>query len=1090
VRKISACLWCGSKKLDLIAHRKDGVGVLKCQNCRLVMNQEIPKIVAEAYQEEYFNVTQTDFESGYEGKFYLVSPAFFLWQNSFIEEAVKKGANKSFLEIGTATGNLLEILREYQPNLTLSGIDISKYAVNICHLKGLDVTEATIEKYKTSRKQDVIFSSETMEHLENLKSFLEGVKRSLEDDGVFLFYVPSISEQEAEQQRDAYVRFNVNMEHILHFSPEFIKNEFPRFFNSTAIVKEFKTSFGPSIVGAVSKKPDNLKRLDKLFQALEEDTIPKNADDGFVYNVALFAYKFGQFELASRAVRILERHRPEDTSGIALLSGLGHYHDGALDKAGTCFEEYLKKRPESLTALNLLLSNEANLRRAYKKELNEYRPQVENLSAKYLAAAAELNDLKHSKIVGMAIKFRRLVGATLDPVRRFKKKSFKEKVIFLVPPRLRKPLAYLVKMKWRIKYIRVENVQIEAGKPLVSVVIPYYNRADTIDETIESLKRQTYIDFEVIIIDDGSTGRPSIDKLKRLDLSGLQGKVVRQKNQGVAVARNNGIAIAKGRYIVCLDSDDMIDPTYIEKCLIKLESDPNSDLVTTDMRLFGVSNLIYKQGSYNPANLLENNMVSTAAMFKKEAWQDAGGYKSGIGYEDWEYWVNLAEHGRWGVNIPEPIFLYRTALTSRYVEDQISHAKNIKIISRLHPRFKSNIRKISRQKYFNRKYVSKKSMFANLNNPEYYQVSPARPNILILVPWMTFGGAETLIYNYCREIKDNFNLSYATGLESQHEWEYKFKEITPRVYHLFNLYDSSEYYADFVSNFIKSHDISLLHIIHNGFSFQLLPEVKKKYPNLKVAVTMFNDRVEHFEKSVRAQELVDMYISDNNGVAEHYKRRLAKGKEVRIIPNGIDCYKEFNPALFNRLEQRHSLGIEPNDIAVFFIGRLAEEKNPVLFIEVAQRILAARPHNIKFYVIGDGPLKEQVEVKIKQAGEANIHYLGYKADVSSYLAAADIFALPSSIEGFPLSILEAMAMEVAVVASDVGAVAEVINSGDDGIVVKAAAENEFADKIKQLIDHPEQLEAIKAKARQKVEKKYSNTLLGENYTKLYKDLSQ
>ena len=131
MKKISNCLWCNSKNLELFAHRKDGVGILKCKDCKLLMVDQIPDNLDEYYYDEgYFTVSNKHTES-YAEIYDLMSPAFLFWQNSFIEEVNESHDKKLFLEIGVATGNLLEILRDNQKNLTLKGIDISKYAIKV-----------------------------------------------------------------------------------------------------------------------------------------------------------------------------------------------------------------------------------------------------------------------------------------------------------------------------------------------------------------------------------------------------------------------------------------------------------------------------------------------------------------------------------------------------------------------------------------------------------------------------------------------------------------------------------------------------------------------------------------------------------------------------------------------------------------------------------------------------------------------------------------------------------------------------------------------------------------------------------------------
>ena len=422
-------------------------------------------------------------------------------------------------------------------------------------------------------------------------------------------------------------------------------------------------------------------------------------------------------------------------------------------------------------------------------------------------------------------------------------------------------------------------------------------------------------------------------------------------------------------------------------------------------------------------------------------------------------------------------------------KDKAKHRLNVENIHKLHPKYTKNIKRINRQKTFHSYYVSDNSLYINLDKQSYFKKYNKNQNILISIPWMTFGGAETLIYNFCQEIKDDFNITFITGLKSGHEWEYKFKEITTNIYHLANLFTNKRHYLEFISNYIVTRNIKILHIIHTNFMFDILPELRSRHPDLKIVLTMFNSRVGHFQESISKSDYIDTFVTDNNIVANEYKRLLPSNSLVTVIPNGIDSHNKFNLNLFDRDKERESLEINKDDLAVFFIGRLSEEKNPDVFVEVAKKILNIKKiTKIKFFIIGDGPMRDQINKLLEVIDSKSIKYLGYQSDIARYLSAADVFILPSSIEDLPLSILEAMASESCSLASDVGAVSEVIDSGKDGIVVKAASVKEITDSIIQLRTNSKLLDSIKNKARSSVEEKYSNTILGDNYKKMYSKL--
>lgn len=234
---------------------------------------------------------------------------------------------------------------------------------------------------------------------------------------------------------------------------------------------------------------------------------------------------------------------------------------------------------------------------------------------------------------------------------------------------------------------------------------------------------------------------------------------------------------------------------------------------------------------------------------------------------------------------------------------------------------------------------------------------------------------------------------------------------------------------------------------------------------------------------------MDIFVTDNEAVAKHYRQELTHGKEVRVIPNGVDCYDKFNLGLFDRTQQRTELGINDDDVAIFFVGRMSVEKNPDVFVAAAKKLLASGgPKNVKFFMVGDGPMGQELRTDIRQFGSSDIRFLGYQSDVPRYLSAADILVLPSSVEGFPLSILEAMAMRVVVVASRVGAIPDIIIEGEDGYIVTPGSVEEIAKTIKDLAADTSTLEKVKLNARLRLEEKYSTRTLGSNYRRLYDDL--
>jgi len=739
-----------------------------------------------------------------------------------------------------------------------------------------------------------------------------------------------------------------------------------------------------------------------------------------------------------------------------------------------------------------------------KAKIVELNHEIVVLREKLFKQRDEIHSMRNSRVLGRIIKAHDAIGSPYTLPKRLVLGSIhktRRTVAKFIPESARSPLMKSLRqargkaravrhsLKKKIVIVAVDNALWKKDTPIVSVVIPYYNRFDTIDDTLRSLEWQTFNNFEVIVVDDHSSDRKSIEKLDHL----RGAKIIHQEtNQGVSAARNRGIAEAKGKYVVCLDSDDMLEPTFIEKAVIAVEANPDVSLVSTYQDMFGVINELFEKPQYDPIRLFEDNMVITAALFRREAWLQSGGYKSDIGYEDWEFWLTLAEHGFWGKQIPEPLFMYRTSMQSRYVDDKEVHWNNLKYIRSLHPGYKKKIRSLLSSRGSERHKPTSETAFINLKHPKHYKsIKNENPNVLVTVPWMDFGGVSTLLNNFTREVASDVNLHFITGLQNKNEWEYKFKEITHRVYHMPNLFDEDPpLQLEFISNYIRTRNIDILHIVHNGFVYPMLDELKKAFPTLRIVTTVFNDRAPYLIQSIAAQQYIDTFTTDNLKVAKIYKNTLGETIDVRVIPNGINSTSTFDPSIFDAAEIRASLKLEPSDIAIFYIGRLSEEKNPDMFMEVASSIIKKGMHNVKFFVVGDGPMRPKVEHAIHNLKSDRIKYLGYQSDIARYLSAADIFVLPSDVEGFPLSIIEAMAMNVAVVATNVGAVADVITTDVNGVVVDEISATAIAAELEKLIKSPEKLQDIQSRTRQEVEKKYSNIILGKNYRKLYKDLSK
>lgn len=182
------------------------------------------------------------------------------------------------------------------------------------------------------------------------------------------------------------------------------------------------------------------------------------------------------------------------------------------------------------------------------------------------------------------------------------------------------------------------------AQPAVSVVVPCYDSIDYLQETVESLKAQTLRASEIILVDDGS--RDGTRELIKALIAASPRHVIRhafQENAGQAAARNRGIAMARGRYILPLDSDDLIAPNMAEVCASVLDSKPDIALVFTDREEFGDRAAFVQAGVFKLDRLKYFNQLPYCALYRKEMWEAVGGYRVNVrGFNDWDFWIAAA----------------------------------------------------------------------------------------------------------------------------------------------------------------------------------------------------------------------------------------------------------------------------------------------------------------------------------------------------------------------------------------------------------------------------------------------------------------
>lgn len=206
-----------------------------------------------------------------------------------------------------------------------------------------------------------------------------------------------------------------------------------------------------------------------------------------------------------------------------------------------------------------------------------------------------------------------------------------------------------------------------ASMPTVSVVIPCYNAGDYLPEAIASVSAQTFKAKEIIVVNDGSDDSVTLQHLHKLESREDVRLLHTSANQGVAAARNLGIQLARGSYILPLDADDLIAPDYLQKALTIFTERPETAIVSCDALFFGAASGVRQLPDYTPERLLSENLLFSSSLFRKADWAAVGGYCTAMryGWEDWEFWIALTRLRPQVIRINEALLQYRIRQDSR-----------------------------------------------------------------------------------------------------------------------------------------------------------------------------------------------------------------------------------------------------------------------------------------------------------------------------------------------------------------------------------------------------------------------------------------
>lgn len=614
----------------------------------------------------------------------------------------------------------------------------------------------------------------------------------------------------------------------------------------------------------------------------------------------------------------------------------------------------------------------------------------------------------------------------------------------------------------------------------VSILTPFYNTSEIFLETVSSVLRQSFQEWEWVIVDDGSTDANALRLLEQAEKADGRIRVSRQVNQGPSAARNKAFNMASGRYLCLLDSDDLLEPTFLEKAIWFLESQPAFAFCNSWSVYFGKQEFLNTGGFERGKEFIKANSGPPISVIRQEAFRDAKGFDETIhfGHEDWDFWMAMASTGHWGYTLPEYLEWYRVRENSRYSQ--------IVAAGKTHDAFSRYIRKkySGLNKHFPCPQLKTLQPYETLHTHLPFQNLLSKPDaghrILFLIPWMVTGGADRVNLDWIHELtRHGYQVSVCASLRAQHEWMPEFATLTPDVFVLPNFLHPTDI-PRFIVYLIRSRRIDTVLISHCTLGYQLLPFLRSACPEVSFVDLSHVEEPHwlnggHPRFGVGYQDMLDMNIVTTRNLRKWMQARGADAERIEVCYSGV-APDVSEKAVASRKEVRAKLRVPSHMPLLIFGGRICAQKRPELLAAVLHE-LARQEVPFHCAVVGDGELRPMLERRLRQYNlKQSVTMLGAipHEEWLKILSAGDILLLPSEYEGISVALFEAMAMGVVPVMSSVGGQLELVTPDCGVLIPLGDSETEaYVAAVRRLIENPAAREAMAESSRHRIAQSFT-----------------
>ncbi len=362
-----------------------------------------------------------------------------------------------------------------------------------------------------------------------------------------------------------------------------------------------------------------------------------------------------------------------------------------------------------------------------------------------------------------------------------------------------------------------------------------------------------------------------------------------------------------------------------------------------------------------------------------------------------------------------------------------------------------------------------------------------KPGILLAMPFLAMGGGEAAVSQICRRLKGAgfriFVITTEPVAESRGDTTEWFADSCCAIHHLPRSLPAHKW-KGFIADLIAQNRIDVIWLAGSSFIYKYLPKLKRKFGRLAVVDLLFNP-VGHTASNLKYASSIDHVVVEHSGMRDWLVEHGREAATISVIPNGIDL------AQFARRPRRDwRTGQTLQEGAPFFtlgfLGRLAEEKGPDIFLDLAARF-RDRPQ-VEFLICGAGDMESSMQRRIDDERlSGRVHMLGFRK-TADILPCCDAVVVCSRLDGRPNILMESLSMGVPVVAWRVGGIPEMAPEGSGAMLADAGDVAGLEAAIVRLMERPEIRRDLSEAGFQFAQRHFSSEAAGAAYAGLFQGL--